>query len=281
MRITALLTAVALSSCSLIGTRRPDPPPYTAAPECSAAYGRPLADAFIGAGGLGLVGLGAFLATRPPDPVDGSTNGALGAAYIAGGVAVAGLFITSAIIGYPRVTACREAVAAWQGEHPELARVPSDPIAAARAHLRCPTGRVGRRELRLADQHRDSHGWASFEVQGCERIAWCGELENGTTRCGQPADFELAAGQVAVETGCPAASVEQLQFYGVRTQNTYRLNACGAQYSCIVPLVDPDGSKGNADRVAGSPFGSQLTCKPVFVQPQQQEPESPPPPAQP
>lgn len=209
------------------------------------------------------------------------------------GAAFAALFATSAIIGYQRVGACQRAIAEWQGDHPEE-KVTTPEERLAREYLRCPIDTLSTRELAFAggDARRDTHPWAQREVSGCGRVAWCGESD-GRARCGATADLEFAAGQLAVETACPARSIEQEEFFGMGTQNTYRLNACGNQFSCVVPLIMVTeksawtGARQERERAAGSAFGSQLTCKPVVAPARAAPPAAgeelppPPPPAQP
>lgn len=115
----------------------------------------------------------------------------------------------------------------------------------AREYLRCPDGKL--EEEAAPERHT--------AITGCDRLAWCTEMHGDVVSCGAPEGLQYAAKQLSVETGCPAESIEQQQFFGVSTQHTYRLNACGNQFSCVVPLV--------GDGRAGSRFGSQLTCKPV------------------
>lgn len=296
MRTTALLAALALSSCSLIGTRRPDPPPYLTRPDCNQSLARPVIDTSIGGAGLALAGIGAITIARPATGPDDSGKDLNGAVWIAAGSVVAGVFLTSAIIGYPRVRACADAVAEWEAAHPDE-RPPETPDERlARQYLRCPLDALTTRELEFAgdDERRETHPWAQREITGCGRVVWCGEQDQ-RAKCGAPADLEFAVHQLAVETGCPAQTIEQLEFYAVTTQHTYRLNACGIQFSCIVPIVKVTQGNWNGTRqlpregAAGSAFGSQLTCKPAqtLVKPAL-EPETPadlgtppPPPSQP
>lgn len=119
----------------------------------------------------------------------------------------------------------------------------------ARAALRCPQGAL----VRVS-----APDW-NTEVVACDRITWCKNEDFERVTCVPPDDLQLVLKQASVESGCPSESIEQLQFFRLDTQTTYRLNACGNQFSCIVPLVS---DKGGRD-VAGSRFGSQLTCKAI------------------
>lgn len=285
MRTSAVLAAVMLSGCSLLGTRRPDPPPYQARPDCNGGYARPVTDAAIGSGGLAVAALGAFTIARPVEGPDDNGKDGVGAMFLSAGVAVAGLFITSAVIGFPRVYACADVLAEWDAAHPNEKPEGAEERL-ARQYLRCPLDALTTRELDFAgdDERRETHPWAQRELTGCGRVVWCGEA-NGREKCGAPADLEFAVHQLAVETGCPAQTIEQLEFYAVSTQHTYRLNACGTQFSCLVPVFDRRGG----ERVAGSIFGSQLTCKPAqMLSKPALQPETPadllpppPPPSQP
>jgi hypothetical protein len=114
----------------------------------------------------------------------------------------------------------------------------------ARNALRCPEGKL--------DEEAGPGDWTTF--MGCDRRTACSWERTDDVVCRGPEDFELARQQLSVETGCPVESIEQLQFFGTNTQHTYRLNACGNQSACMVPIVQ--------DRAA-SRFGSQISCKAV------------------
>lgn len=153
----------------------------------------------------------------------------------------------------------------------------------ARAQLRCDQAELAFSPLDLWALDRDAFPWAKVSVLGCDRILWCADPHRDL-RCTVPRDLDLAAKQLSVESGCPSASIIQLQYLGLQTQNTYRLDACGSQFSCIVPLVPSEVQitmegrrEVRHDPTAGSRFGSQLTCKAV-ASAQASPPQLPPPP---
>jgi hypothetical protein len=265
MRTSAVLAAVLLSGCSLMNARRPDPPPYQERPNCHGTYGPPLADTFAAAGGLLSIGAGIFFATRPPEP-DGSSTVPGGILIAASGVGVAAVFGTSAIIGYPRVSACQEAIAEWDKGEPERQRLAAElaeraRLAAEEANrqrrnlvlekaaelLRCPKEQVTITSLAFqeADPARQRWGWVDAEARGCSLAAWCGEAKDSGLICRYPGDFYIAAAQLAVETQCPENTIQpqMQQEFSKRTwslergesfQITWRLAACAREYTCSV-----------------------------------------------
>lgn len=129
----------------------------------------------------------------------------------------------------------------------------------ARSYLWCPKGEITRERL------WGDTDWAFFELTGCDRATWCGD-HDGKWECRAPDALAIAVKQLAVETGCPAGQIAQVQRFATATQHTYRLAACGNDYSCIVPVMRPKDGRGRDTgdtAVASSNFGSLLTCKQV------------------
>lgn len=299
MRSTVFLAVVlSLCNCSLIGTRRPDPPPYEKVPDCNDGITRPVLDTIFGGGGLAMIGLGVIDVANPTVAVDGTKNYGGGAALLTFGVAVAGLFVTSAIIGYPRVNACRDARAQWFSEHPEDKLIASTQtgetidvqvVTAARRALQCPTEPLERVPLSFSrnDFHADPYRWAGRhgELRGCGRVTWCGEHDDEQVFCEPPADQKIALQRVAAETGCPPESIITLQ-RSVMTQegrrgadglSTLRFNACGEVLACNVPLSVPD--KGDT-LLPNLDNGANFSCRSIGRAAPEQ-PALPPPPAPP
>lgn len=261
MRLTAVLAAVAFSSCSLIGTRRPDPPPYTERPQCAPNYGRPLADTFIAAGGLAMVGLaGALAVSTGGKNTDGTSNVATLGLMGATGVGLAGVFGTSAVIGYPRVSACVDAIAEWDQGEPErrrlaaveadLARASASAASAAARERLTPEAllaaavAVTKCEEGLSSKTKVEDG--SFLIVHCERELACveslyvAERDSLHFRCAEtPASFErlqqrAVRERLSLETGCPVASisVEARSTLERGMESAYRLLACSKRYVC-------------------------------------------------
>lgn len=297
MRPPLILAVLSLSACSLIGTRRPDPPPYEKAPDCNESYARPVLDTIFGAGGVAYAGAGAFLAARAETDGDPTTTAALGAVLLAAGVATAGLFVTSAIIGYPRVSSCKAAVADWRGAHPEVQQIVLTTngqelelrvATAARQALACPVDPLEQLPLNFDrnDFRADPYRWAEKhgELRGCGRMTWCGEKDDGSTACAAPADQEIAFQRVAAETGCPPTSIT-VQHRSVLVQegrrgadglSTLRFAACGEIVACNVPL---SVTHKNHTMLPNLEAGSNFTCRAVGKA-QQPQPAQPPPPEQ-
>lgn len=252
-RCVAAFTAIALSSCSLIGTETPPPvETWTKRSDCNHGYARPGADTILaGVGVLGAVA-GVGIITNPtPGATDPTSNAAGGVTMLSAGALAATLFAISAAIGYSRVGACVDALARWKAAHPEDVQPDEIPVETiARRYLQCSAGELQRESISFGRNNgpADPYRWANMQFAGCGRAIWCGEGPGGVARCAAPADLEVAIAQLAVETGCEAQSIVQLQRYVTQTpggrhelfgQSTYRVEACGQRYSCTVPLYAP------------------------------------------
>jgi hypothetical protein len=108
----ATLALVASPGCSLILTKGPEPEVHPP-PECSTSVAAPVMDSVLATASLTLVGLAVAEAASscPAGPhVDWDGCGlpqAAGWLGIAVGTALGALFITSAVVGYQRTSACR------------------------------------------------------------------------------------------------------------------------------------------------------------------------------
>jgi hypothetical protein len=280
------LLALALSSCSLIGTRRPDPPPYAERPTCNASYARPAWDTVFAVGAAGLAGVGVVSVAQGNDPQANNLGPAV-ASIVVGG-ALAALFTTSAVIGYPRVATCSEALADWRGRHPEEEIIPErgqpeHRIAkAAREMLPCPVGELAVENLSFSrnDGRCDPYRWASVEVRGCGLAIWCGEPDD-RVKCGATPDLDLVMRRVAAETGCPQdkitalARVAEVQMgrRGADGLVTHRLDACGQVYACSVPMTVGDKNDTLFPDLSPS---ANFSCRAVQIA----APPPPPPPLQ-
>lgn len=289
-RCVAAFTAIALSSCSLIGTETPPPvETWTKRSDCNESNGRPGLDVAMAATGTAIVGLGALLIVDPnPDasPADASAQPYAGATFILVGAAAMGLFTASAAVGFDRTSRCREALDTWsvreadrsvteatqraeaarQAKAAALAaaearRIKEEAAAAAwriavesaaRPWLKCPVGLMEHRAILYGgeDQTLD-------EVVGCSRDAWCRGSGPDDVACGPSGALAVMTLQLAVETGCPVERIEQIERLRLGTQLTYRLLACGNQHSCTT-LVDEDR---RGPTIVVSKFGSMITCK--------------------
>jgi hypothetical protein len=126
----------------------------------------------------------------------------------------------------------------------------------ARALLSCPQGKLTKGEVDRGDPGREQTPWVEAEIAGCGRAVWCGRDE-GAERCRQTPDFDTAAAQLAVETGCAAEQMQPAtrQVFSrrewvtekgnpgqLKMQISWRLDACGKPYSCsllggLTPVV--------------------------------------------
>jgi hypothetical protein len=166
-------------------------------------------------------------------------------------------------------TGCGKAAWCWYDENERMRCHPSRPLddlkQIARTAIDCPTGELVERRLDLSRKLAERE-WAFRSFRGCDRITWCTEDKIAQPRCAPPEDLHYVLQQLSVESGCPISSIRQLQFFGTEVQNTYRLDACGSQYSCLMPMIpdlDDKGRDSGRDHMAGSRFGSQFACKPV------------------
>jgi hypothetical protein len=124
--------------------------------------------------------------------------------------------------------------------------------------LRCPASGLTFTpiDFEMGDPVRDRFWWGANEVTGCGRAAWCGEHERKSDGeislvCEPPDDFNTAAAQLAVESGCPAAQIQPearqvftervakrpppgQQKWTIDMQISWRLSGCGRTYSCAV-----------------------------------------------
>lgn len=275
MRLLALAVAVALSGCSLIRTTMPEPASaWSQRSDCVDSYTPPVVDGVIaGVGGLSIGG-GAILIAQGQDSTGHSTVGQ-GVLGIGVGVAVVGLFATSAILGVRRVGACHEGLAEWdrrEGDRRERdealraeaarAAAASEARRAAEQERREQLAAAGARDfLKCADGPLESrvvvppigNDPAWIEVVGCGRDAWCKVVDPPS--CGPSHALGTVLQQLAVETGCGIEKITQLERLNLKTQVTYRLDACGNTFACTT-LVD-------ADSAAVSRFGSTISCKAV------------------
>jgi hypothetical protein len=109
---TALPLLVTSSACSLIFTKGPQPEVHPP-PECTTSVDAPVMDTVLATASLTLLGLGVAEAATscPAGPhVGGDYCGlpqAAGWLGIAVGTALGALFISSAVVGYQRTSACR------------------------------------------------------------------------------------------------------------------------------------------------------------------------------
>jgi len=120
----ATLLFAATPGCSLIFTKGPQPelqPP----PECTSSVAAPVADTVLATLSIALFGLGVTGAVASlyggaavSCPVSGCNNGSEGVAFVGSlsalalGAAMGALFITSAVNGYEKTSACRASVEA-------------------------------------------------------------------------------------------------------------------------------------------------------------------------
>lgn len=289
-RCVAGLTALALNSCSLIGTETPPPvETWTKRSDCNHGYARPGTDTILaGVGVLGAVA-GVGIITNPtPGATNPTSNTAGGVAILSIGAVAATLFGISAAIGYSRVGACVDAIATWKTAHPEDVlpeEVPEVPVEVlARQYLQCPVGELRSEAIGFGrnNQAADPFRWGNVEFSGCGRSTWCGDRRGQRMRCEAPADLEIAAQQLAIETGCPVESIVQLQHFATRApqgrrevfgQSTYRVEACGERYACTVPLYAPYDN----ETLLPSAAQGGVTCKQVAPQPSVPPPPQLPP----
>lgn len=133
----------------------------------------------------------------------------------------------------------------------------------ARKHLWCPKGPLTTRGLDFArsDVRRETHPWAQRELGGCGRVVWCGEVDE-RSKCGSSADLDVATRQLAVESGCAEGSIAQVQSMNLDSQITYRLSACGQEYSCLIPMKPVSETSIMTGRtVDREPISASVTCK--------------------
>jgi hypothetical protein len=111
----ATLSVVASPGCSLIFTRGPQPEVHPA-PECTASVAAPVVDTVLATASVTLLGLGVGAASTSctggsgpyPDFCGSVQQGGWGAVVV--GAAMGALFITSAVVGYQRTSACRSSL---------------------------------------------------------------------------------------------------------------------------------------------------------------------------
>jgi hypothetical protein len=131
----------------------------------------------------------------------------------------------------------------------------------ARDFLECPAGELAMEDVSFGRNNKlaDPYRWGEWEISGCGRAAWClrprGEKLG---ECRQAPDVDLAVKQLAVESGCEEPRIRQLQRHADRTQATTRFDACGNQFSCVVPLAAPED---NETPVPASVSGNMISCK--------------------
>lgn len=145
----------------------------------------------------------------------------------------------------------------------ELVETEGPTEALARKNLWCPKGELTTRGLDFArgDVRRDSHPWAQRELGGCNRTVWCGDIDE-RPKCGASAELAAATRQLAVESGCGEETIAQVQTLSLNTQITYRLSACGQEYSCLVPMTPvTEKSIMTGRMVDREPIGAAVTCK--------------------
>lgn len=109
-------------------------------------------------------------------------------------------------------------------------------------------------ELDGWDPLHEKYDWVEIEATACERTVWCGDLD-GKYICRNPHDFEIAAAQLAVESGCAVAKIqpEARQIFvrrrfvrekgkpdAIEFQSSWRLTGCGRTFVCgIVGGLSP------------------------------------------
>lgn len=263
----------------MIGTETPPPvETWTKRSDCNHNYARPVLDTALAGAGVAGMGFGAVIIASPtPSTTDPASHAAGGIGFIAAGAVIGTFFAISAALGYGRVGSCVDAIARWKGEHPEDVlpeEIPEVPVEVlARQYLQCPVGELKSESISFGrnNQGADPFRWGNVEFSGCGRSTWCGERRGQRTRCEAPADLEVAAQQLAIETGCPAESIAQLQHFATRApqgrrevfgQSTYRVEACGGQYSCTIPLYAPYDN----ETLVPSAAQGGVVCKPVTQQ---------------
>lgn len=150
--------------------------------------------------------------------------------------------ISLVIAGAMLLSSCRHEIEARDLD-PSLRRE-------ARAYLYCHDGPLTAESLSFSrnDARADPYRWASVEVNGCGRAAWCGERDSGGFRCGRTPDLEMATRRLTVETGCPAERIAPAQRVaevqngrrGADGSVVLRLDVCGQPYACSVPTTVSD-----------------------------------------